>query len=133
MIGITLSSLDLVEEPQLRKIERYIGENLRRYQSVTENFVVKFLSRRIVLNGSFISKLCRMEDVKLAYPSKEDPEAVEVEYQDLGRLAPLEFLNDTIIDFYIKYVTLCPVPDRFLICKPTLASCRLLPNLRVLL
>ncbi|BBN03775.1 ubiquitin-like-specific protease 1C/D [Marchantia polymorpha subsp. ruderalis] len=46
----------------------------------------------------------RMEDVKLAYPSKEDPEAVEVEYQDLGRLAPLEFLNDTIIDFYIKYM-----------------------------
>ncbi|KAG6548106.1 hypothetical protein Mapa_010386 [Marchantia paleacea] len=46
----------------------------------------------------------RMEDFKLAYPSREDPEAVEVEYQDLGRLAPLEFLNDTIIDFYIKYM-----------------------------
>ncbi|KAL2645075.1 hypothetical protein R1flu_012662 [Riccia fluitans] len=55
----------------------------------------------------------RMVD-KLAYPSKDDPEAVEVDYQDLQRLAPMEFLNDTIIDFYIKYMQRpeCLKPDQ---------------------
>lgn len=33
-----------------------------------------------------------------------DPEAVEIVFSDIQRLDPLEFLNDTVIDFYIKYV-----------------------------
>lgn len=34
---------------------------------------------------------------------RTDPEAVEILASDIQRLNPLEFLNDTIIDFYIKY------------------------------
>ncbi|MCO5580780.1 hypothetical protein L7F22_034651 [Adiantum nelumboides] len=33
-----------------------------------------------------------------------DPEAVEVQQSDLKHLDPYEFLNDTVIDFYIKYL-----------------------------
>lgn len=44
-----------------------------------------------------------MEGHKVAYPSRDDPEAVEIVHSDLLRLAPEEFLNDTVIDFYIKY------------------------------
>jgi Ulp1 family protease len=32
----------------------------------------------------------------------DDPEAVEVLQSDLRHLDPEEFLNDTVIDFYIK-------------------------------
>ncbi|KAH9560680.1 hypothetical protein CY35_06G119500 [Sphagnum magellanicum] len=46
----------------------------------------------------------RMEGHKVAYPSRDDPEAVEIVHSDLLRLAPEEFLNDTVIDFYIKYI-----------------------------
>ncbi|CAM6110441.1 unnamed protein product [Calypogeia fissa] len=45
-----------------------------------------------------------LEGVRIAYPSRDDPEAIEVEYHDLHRLEPMEFLNDTVIDFYIKYI-----------------------------
>eukprot|EP00898_Chlorokybus_atmophyticus_P007874 jgi/Chlat1/8088/Chrsp75S07589 len=38
------------------------------------------------------------------YPGREDPYAVEVRGEDLDRLGPCEFLNDTIIDMYIKYI-----------------------------
>ena len=34
--------------------------------------------------------------------SSDDPEAVEVQQSDLRHLDPYEFLNDTVIDFYIK-------------------------------
>lgn len=34
---------------------------------------------------------------------RTDPEAVEILASDVQLLNPLEFLNDTIIDFYIKY------------------------------
>eukprot|EP00249_Psilotum_nudum_P011229 c23037_g1_i1 orf=128-2059(+) len=44
------------------------------------------------------------EGLKIAYPDRNDPEAVEVLYSDLQHLEPSEFLNDTIIDFYIKYI-----------------------------
>ncbi|XP_024527147.1 ubiquitin-like-specific protease 1D [Selaginella moellendorffii] len=43
-------------------------------------------------------------NMKIAYPSKDDPDALEVYYGDFSRLQPAEFLNDTVIDFYIKYL-----------------------------
>ncbi|XP_024518930.1 ubiquitin-like-specific protease 2 isoform X3 [Selaginella moellendorffii] len=42
--------------------------------------------------------------VKFAYPSRNDPEAVEVEEHHLQCLAEHEYVNDTIIDLYIKYI-----------------------------
>lgn len=46
----------------------------------------------------------RKAGLKVAYPSSDDPEAIEVQYGDLQHLDPFEFLNDTVIDFYIKYI-----------------------------
>ncbi|KAI5076261.1 hypothetical protein GOP47_0008326 [Adiantum capillus-veneris] len=43
------------------------------------------------------------EGFKVTYPSG-DPEAVEVQQSDMKHLDPYEFLNDTVIDFYIKYL-----------------------------
>lgn len=38
------------------------------------------------------------------YPSRTERDAVNITNRDLRRLRPTEFLNDTIIDFYIKYL-----------------------------
>ena len=38
----------------------------------------------------------------MLYPEHDPVEAVEVTGADLARLDPEEFLNDTVIDFYIK-------------------------------
>lgn len=56
------------------------------------------------LQSGLQSTVNRMEGFKIAYPSRTDPEAVEILASDIQRLDPLEFLNDTIIDFYIKYI-----------------------------
>ena len=37
----------------------------------------------------------------LVFP-QDDPDAVTITRKDIRILKPLEFLNDTIIDFYIK-------------------------------
>jgi ubiquitin-like-specific protease 1C/D len=43
-----------------------------------------------------------LQGLKALYPVKGGLDAVEVNPTDLSRLDPAEFLNDTIIDFYIK-------------------------------
>ena len=40
----------------------------------------------------------------MLYPIDDPVEAVEVKPADLARLDPEEFLNDTVIDFFIKCV-----------------------------
>ncbi|MCO5610238.1 hypothetical protein L7F22_064474 [Adiantum nelumboides] len=62
------------------------------------------LKRKCMRNASEKMADRRMADAKLLYPSSCDPEAVEVRYPDLCHLAPTEFLNDTVIDFYMKYM-----------------------------
>lgn len=42
------------------------------------------------------------QGLKALYPREGGPGAVEVTPSDLARLDPDEFLNDTIIDFYMK-------------------------------
>ena len=44
----------------------------------------------------------REEDSILKYPNESDPSCIEIKYHDLLKLAPFEYLNDTIIDFYLK-------------------------------
>ncbi|XP_024384389.1 uncharacterized protein [Physcomitrium patens] len=61
------------------------------------------VSRRAGLRNTFRRRMEKLK-VKIAYPSRTDPDAVEILPSDLTRLEPLEFLNDTIIDFYIKYI-----------------------------
>ncbi|KAF3663793.1 putative xyloglucan endotransglucosylase/hydrolase protein 33-like [Capsicum annuum] len=41
---------------------------------------------------------------KIYYPSREDPEAVEIHYSDMGSLAPEAYLSSTIMNFYIQYL-----------------------------
>ena len=48
----------------------------------------------------------------LAYPSKKHPQAVVVQPGDLYQLRGLEFLNDTLIDFYLLYITHQLFPGR---------------------
>ena len=48
----------------------------------------------------------------LVYPSKKHPRAVVVQPGDLYRLRGLEFLNDTLIDFYLLYITHQLFPGR---------------------
>lgn len=59
------------------------------------------MPRRLGLRSTYKR---RLEGYRIAYPSRSDPEAVEILPADLERLNPMEFLNDTIIDFYIKYI-----------------------------
>jgi Ulp1 family protease len=41
--------------------------------------------------------------VVLVYPPPPAADGIQITREDLGRLDPNEFLNDSIIDFYIKY------------------------------
>ena len=63
--------------------------------------------------GSWLEKVLlmsleRTQGLKALYPREGGAGAVEVTPSDLARLDPDEFLNDTIIDFYMK-CALCPV------------------------
>lgn len=42
------------------------------------------------------------QGLKALFPAKGGPGAVEVTPSDLARLDPEEFLNDTMIDFYMQ-------------------------------
>lgn len=43
-----------------------------------------------------------MQGLKCLYPPGGGPGAVEVTHLDLPRLDAEEFLNDTVIDFYVR-------------------------------
>ncbi|XP_043724692.1 ubiquitin-like-specific protease 1D isoform X2 [Telopea speciosissima] len=46
----------------------------------------------------------RMKDKIIYYPSRNDPESVEICYLDIDCLAPEAFLSSTIMNFYIRYL-----------------------------
>ncbi|XP_019257071.1 PREDICTED: ubiquitin-like-specific protease 1D isoform X2 [Nicotiana attenuata] len=41
---------------------------------------------------------------KIYYPSRDDPESVEICYSDMESLAPAAYLSSTIMNFYIRYL-----------------------------
>ncbi|KAL2543189.1 Ubiquitin-like-specific protease 1D [Abeliophyllum distichum] len=45
-----------------------------------------------------------MKETKIYYPSRDDPESVEICYSDLECLAPESFLSSAIMNFYIRYL-----------------------------
>ena len=47
---------------------------------------------------------CFLQGLKALYPPGGGPDSVQVVASDLARLDPDEFLNDTIIDFFIKCI-----------------------------
>ncbi|KAJ7943630.1 ubiquitin-like-specific protease 1D [Quillaja saponaria] len=46
----------------------------------------------------------RMQEARIYYPSRDDPESVELCYMDIDCLAPEGFLTSTIMNFYIRYL-----------------------------
>ncbi|KAK1555363.1 hypothetical protein Q3G72_025380 [Acer saccharum] len=46
----------------------------------------------------------RMKDVTIYYPSRDDPESVEICYTDVTNLAPGAYLTSPIMNFYIRYL-----------------------------
>lgn len=61
----------------------------------------------------------------MLYPVDDPVEAVEVKPADLARLDPEEFLNDTVIDFFIKCVSL--LECLFMMHIPKDSTCVILP------
>jgi Ulp1 family protease len=57
-----------------------------------------------MLSCSHYSRSSRHQkpSIKTFHFPANDPDAVTISTSDLGRLEPQEFLNDTLIDFYIK-------------------------------
>ncbi|KAL2546995.1 ubiquitin-like-specific protease 1D [Forsythia ovata] len=45
-----------------------------------------------------------MKETRIYYPSRDDPEAVEIGYSDMECLAPESYLSSTIMNFYIRYL-----------------------------
>ncbi|XP_044490360.1 ubiquitin-like-specific protease 1D isoform X3 [Mangifera indica] len=51
------------------------------------------------------NKLAECEwDAMINYPSRDDPESVEISYKDIDHLAPEAFLTSSIMNFYIRYL-----------------------------
>uniref|UniRef100_A0A5B6ZMV5 Putative ubiquitin-like-specific protease 1D isoform X2 n=1 Tax=Davidia involucrata TaxID=16924 RepID=A0A5B6ZMV5_DAVIN len=45
-----------------------------------------------------------LKETKIYYPSRDDPESVEICYSDMECLAPEGYLSSTIMNFYIRYL-----------------------------
>lgn len=45
-----------------------------------------------------------IKEIKIYYPSRDDPESVEICYADMQCLAPETYLSSTIMNFYIRYL-----------------------------
>ncbi|KAE9607897.1 hypothetical protein Lal_00040015 [Lupinus albus] len=45
-----------------------------------------------------------LKEAKIYYPTRDDPECVEVCYKDIDCLAPEGYLTSTIMNFYIRYL-----------------------------
>ncbi|KAM7484242.1 hypothetical protein LguiA_000251 [Lonicera macranthoides] len=45
-----------------------------------------------------------LKDITIYYPSRDDPESIEISYSDMECLAPEAYLSSTIMNFYIRYL-----------------------------
>ncbi|XP_062159325.1 ubiquitin-like-specific protease 1D [Alnus glutinosa] len=57
-----------------------------------------------------------LKDAKITYPSRDDPESIEICYADIDCLAPEGFLTSTIMNFYIRYIQQQASPTNRAIC-----------------
>ncbi|KAM3706415.1 hypothetical protein ACJW31_03G150400 [Castanea mollissima] len=57
-----------------------------------------------------------MKDAKITYPSRDDPESIEICYVDINCLAPEGYLTSTIMNFYIRYIQLQASPANRAMC-----------------
>lgn len=73
-------------------------------EEVGEKIIGESSSSDLSMRKRLRSASKKLAGIKCLYPPSGDPEAVEVRAEDLQHLAPFEFLNDTVIDFYMKYM-----------------------------
>ncbi|KAG7979613.1 hypothetical protein I3843_05G139200 [Carya illinoinensis] len=57
-----------------------------------------------------------MKDAKITYPSRDDPESVEICCADIDCLAPEGYLTSTIMNFYMRYLQQQASPTNRTIC-----------------
>ncbi|KAE8023449.1 hypothetical protein FH972_009140 [Carpinus fangiana] len=57
-----------------------------------------------------------LKGAKITYPSRDDPESIEICYADVDCLAPEGFLTSTIMNFYIRYIQQQASPTNRAIC-----------------
>ncbi|XP_071723173.1 LOW QUALITY PROTEIN: ubiquitin-like-specific protease 1D [Rutidosis leptorrhynchoides] len=55
---------------------------------------------------------CVEKEVKIYYPSRDDPESVEIAYEDMDCLAPEAYLSSPVMNFYIRYIRQVTPNDR---------------------
>ncbi|XWS34818.1 hypothetical protein CRYUN_Cryun21dG0069900 [Craigia yunnanensis] len=58
---------------------------------------------------------CKM-DARIYYPSRDDPESIEICFGDIDSLAPETFLTSQIMNFYIRYLQQQASPTNRAIC-----------------
>lgn len=75
------------------------GNCFEMIEGLPKTWQVVKVARNKILPSEF--KLLQSQGL---FVCRGDPEAVEILFSDIQRLDPFEFLNDTVIDFYIKYV-----------------------------
>jgi Ulp1 family protease len=87
------------EEGGASDVERLV----RRAASIADRSFQQRVTRLAsgVINPSTVM---RLQGLRCLMPPEGGPGAVEFTAADLGRLAPDEFLNDTAIDYYLRYV-----------------------------
>ncbi|XWS68990.1 hypothetical protein CRYUN_Cryun04dG0141100 [Craigia yunnanensis] len=56
------------------------------------------------------------KDARIYYPSRDDPESVEICFGDIDSLAPETFLTSQIMNFYIRYLQQQASPTNRVIC-----------------
>ncbi|KAD0572588.1 hypothetical protein E3N88_44041 [Mikania micrantha] len=57
-----------------------------------------------------------LKDVKVYYPSRDDPDAVEVNYDYMACLAPEAYISSIIMNFYIRYLQQPSSPSKSATC-----------------
>ncbi|CAL9164786.1 ubiquitin-like-specific protease 1D [Musa acuminata AAA Group] len=112
-MSLTSKYRDL-ELSNLPKGKSYSNCKRRALDSEDTNYVAfkwKKVREVVLLDEEEVHTVEPMEDgcdkwkeVKVYYPSRDDPESVELSYADIKCLNPESYLSSTIMNFYIQYL-----------------------------
>ncbi|KAK8360594.1 hypothetical protein V6Z12_A04G175200 [Gossypium hirsutum] len=70
------------------------------------------------------------KDARIYYPSRDDPESVEICFGDIDSLAPETFLTSQIMNFYIRYLRQQASPTNRAICDYHIFNTYFYPKLK---
>ncbi|XP_039013252.1 ubiquitin-like-specific protease 1D isoform X1 [Hibiscus syriacus] len=74
-------------------------------------------------------KNCK-KDARIYYPSRDDPESVDISFGDIDSLAPETFLTSQIMNFYIRYLRQQASPTSRAICDYHIFNTYFYPKLK---